>query len=437
MAVTSRQVKNKKDVEGNLTGRNGTVYDVNIKYKLDGVLKQYTKKGFPNKKDAQQHEAEIKAKLAQPTYIPVTSLEGKQTVKEYLATWVERHGKANLRPSTFASYKGHITNHIVPAIGYIQLRQVTPAILDDLFQKMYDKGLAQNTVRNVQRILSVAFEAARKYRYIEHNPARDILTKFGQSGKTPDPYTVQQVQQLLGSVSGTEWEIPVMLAGLYGMRISEVLGLRWNNVDMEKGEFKVSEQLPFRLPPTTNEITEMAPVKGKGADNAGERTLPITDITRPFFERQLELQERQRILLIDSGGAYFENHLVVAKANGAPLRRDRVSSDFGQLIRHLELPHLRYHDLRHSAATNMHQLTGDFYTVGMILGHSLKGTGIQLGISNNMDAVTARYVDVRMERKKAVLDAYHNALNPKRHKEQIDDNNVTVVTKKKAYDKER
>jgi integrase len=83
------------------------------------------------------------------------------------------------------------------------------------------------------------------------------------------------------------------------------------------------------------------------------------------------------------------------------------------MLRRSEFPYIRFHDLRHTAATNMHQLTGDFYTVGMILGHSLKGAGIQLGISNNLDAVTARYVDVRLERKKEVLGTYHNALHPK------------------------
>jgi len=58
----------------------------------------------------------------------------------------------------------------------------------------------------------------------------------------------------------------------------------------------------------------------------------------------------------------------------------------------------------------MHQLTGDFYTVGMILGHSLKGIGIQLGISNNLESVTAQYVDVRLDRKQVVLDTYHRAV---------------------------
>ena len=60
----------------------------------------------------------------------------------------------------------------------------------------------------------------------------------------------------------------------------------------------------------------------------------------------------------------------------------------------------------------MHQLTGDFYTVGMILGRSLKGVGIQLGISTNLEAVTAQYINVRLDRKKIVLNACHNALHP-------------------------
>ena len=63
----------------------------------------------------------------------------------------------------------------------------------------------------------------------------------------------------------------------------------------------------------------------------------------------------------------------------------------------------------------MHQLTGDFYTVGEILGHTLKGIGMSLGISTNLEAVTAQYVDVRLERKKTVLETYHKALHPQKN----------------------
>jgi len=108
MAVSSRHVQNKRDGHGVLTGKPGTVYDVNIKYNSPEGKKTYSKKGFATRKEASQHEAEMKTKLLNPTYTPATAPQGKLTVKEYLEEWVETHGKANLRPSTFAGYKSHI-----------------------------------------------------------------------------------------------------------------------------------------------------------------------------------------------------------------------------------------------------------------------------------------------------------------------------------------
>ena len=166
----------------------------------------------------------------------------------------------------------------------------------------------------------------------------------------------------------------------------------------------VSEQLPFKVPPKTKVIEEMAPPKSNG------RKLPITELARPFFLKQLAMQEAQKEQAAKDGKPYYDNDLVVAKADGAPIAASWVSSQFGKLLEDLEMPHIRFHDLRHTAATNMHQLTGDFYTVGEVLGHTLAGIGVSLGLSMNFEAVTARYVDVRLERKKEVLDAYHSAV---------------------------
>lgn len=404
MAISEREVKNKRNSSGELTSRPGIVYDVNIKYRAEGKSKTYSRKGFSTRKEALQHEAEMKNKLTNPSYAPPTAAQRKQTVREYMTEWLERHGAANLRPSTEASYRSHMNNHIFPCIGDVFLNQLSPAMLDDMYRQLSEKGLSPSSVKYAHRIMGVALEHARRYHYISSNPARDILTKFGKQGKTPEPYTIEQMRQLLSVVTGTEWELIVVLGGLYGLRLGEIAGLRWRNVRLEENCFEVAEQLPYHVPPDTTVLSEMAPVK------SSERVLPITSLTKPYFERHYALQNEQKRLAQLSGSVYYDNDLVFPKTDGSPKRKDRLSANFGQLLRHADMPHIRFHDLRHTAATNMHQLTGDFYTVGQILGHSLKGIGIQLQLSTNLESVTAQYVDVRLERKLIVLDAYHQAV---------------------------
>lgn len=341
MAIQERTVKNKRNASGELTGKAGTVYDVNIKYKSNGKYKTYSRKGFPTKREAQQHEAEMKGKLTNPSYAPPAAVQRKQTVQEYMTEWLERHGSANLRPSTKASYQSHMKNHIFPCVGDVFLGQLSPAMLDDMYQALAEKGLSQSSVKYAHRIMGVALEHTRKYHYIESNPARDTITRFGKQGKTPDPYTVEQMRHLLANVTGTQWELLVILGGLYGLRLSEILGLRWCNVDLENSNFAVVEQFPFRLPPGTTTIDTMAPVK------SSERTLPITEVTQPYFERHLLLQKEQQQLTEASGQPYYNNGLVIAKSNGVPEHREGISRNFGQLLRYQSMPHIRFHDLRH------------------------------------------------------------------------------------------
>ena len=297
MAISECEVQNKRNSSGELTGRPGIVYDVNVKYKSEGKSKTYSRKGFLTKKEALQHEAEMKAKLTNPSYVPPTAAQRKQTVREYMTEWMERHGAANLRPSTQASYRSHINNHIFPYIGDVFLNQLSPAMLDDMYRQLADKGLSPSSVKYAHRIMGVALEHARRYHYISSNPARDILTKFGKQGKTPDPYTVEQMRRLLSIVTGTEWELIIVLGGLYGLRLSEILGLRWRNIHLDNDRFGVVEQLPFQVPADTTIIPEMAPVK------SSERDLPITQLTRPYFQRHLDLQMEQRRFAALSGDA--------------------------------------------------------------------------------------------------------------------------------------
>lgn len=401
MAIAEREVKNKRDANGKLTGRSGKVYDVNIKYKSGEKYKTYSQKGFSTRRDAQEHEAAMRIKLGNASYVPASATQRKLTVEKYMESWIEKHSKANLRRNTEISYRSLIKNHINPHLGNVPLCQVTAAMLDELYGDLKEEGLSSSTIRYVHRILRVALEHARKYHYIENNPAKDIITRFGKPGKTPAPYTVEQMRSLIDKTADIQWKLVFILSGLYGLRISEVLGLRWCHVDLEKRTFSVVEQLPCDLPADAVFVEKMALVK------SCERVLPITSATLPYFVKQRACQEQQKL---DLGEKYIENDLVIARPDGSPKRRGSTSKNFGRMLKRFGMPHIRFHDLRHSAATNMHQLTGDFFTVGQILGHSLKGIGNQLNIAANLGTVTAQYIDVRVESKERILNAYHNAV---------------------------
>ena len=88
-----------------------------------------------------------------------------------------------------------------------------------------------------------------------------------------------------------------------------------------------------------------------------------------------------------AGQVYHDNDLLICQPNGAPYRPDTISARWSRFLKTLGLPLIRFHDLRHTAATNMHELTGGFYTVGEILGHTLKGIGMTLGLSSNLDVL--------------------------------------------------
>ena len=117
------------------------------------------------------------------------------------------------------------------------------------------------------------------------------------------------------------------------------------------------------------------PRRGKAERTTPRRKASVAACGRRLYRQDNDTPALNALtaLIEASGGVYYDNKLFIAKPDGSPQRRDRMSANFGQLIRHLEMPHIRFHDLRHTAATNMHQLTGDFYTVGEILGHTLKG----------------------------------------------------------------
>lgn len=404
MAIYERSIQNKKDKNGVATNREGKVYDVNLKYKTNaGDWKTYAKRGFKTKREALDHEAQMRLKLAKPDYSADLAQKGKDKLSDYLEDWLADYAFHNVRPNTYAGYFRNIKLHINPNIGQIPLNAVSGPILDKLYRQLLGEGFAPNTVKYVHRTLSVSLEHATKYGYIESNPTKKTLTKFTGEVDIPQPYSIEQIKFLLDNVKDPQWRFIIVMGGLYGLRRNEVLGLKWENVDLANNQFAIVEQRAgFEAKRRSNSDT--AELKEKFS----KRVLPITAESKEYF---LAVQKYRQESMDRLKELYDDRGFILTRPNGLPLDETHISRQFNLIVAGFNMPHQRFHDLRHAAATNMHQLTGDFFTIGEILGHSLKGIGNTLGFIGGLEAVTERYVDVRLERKRYVLEVYHKAVH--------------------------
>lgn len=409
MAIRERKVKNKRNSQGILTGRPGIVYDVNVKVYENGKQKSIAKRGFATRREAELYEAQIKLELqtgsaAMVGYGP----ESKQKLKEYLPKWYESY-RHNLAKSTQYSYGSDINLYLIPMLGEVPLNKLTPKMIDDMIAQLREKQLAENSVRYCQRILSSALSSAVKYGYIPNNPAKNIMTRFSKNaGRKYEKYTVEQVQQLLAFVHGNVLETVVLLAVLFGLRLSEALGLRWRDVDLTHRQITLRGQIPCDLPKDAKIVPHLEPLKDR--DEGETRSFPITEEAMPIFLRLKQEQADQRRLCKLGGVKYYDNDLVVCKPDGSPYLQKRISAKFNGFMRSTGMPKIRFHDLRGTAGTNMYNLTGDFYAVSQILGHSVDDFSQQMGVNLKINTVTTRYVQVQEQRKLSVLTAYHQAV---------------------------
>ena len=147
MAIYQRQVVNKKNRDGSRTGKTGIVYDVYVKYRIQGAPKTYVKRGFLTYKDASLHEAEMKLKFARSGEPFAIRLNSKKSVSEYLTEWLGNYARNNLCSNTYAGYKHNVFRYAIPAIGTIKLTHLNAQTLDTFYNDLRSKGLAVNTIK--------------------------------------------------------------------------------------------------------------------------------------------------------------------------------------------------------------------------------------------------------------------------------------------------
>ena len=263
----------------------------------------------------------------------------------YLVQWMEI-ARSTLKPNTAAGYASMIQNPIAP---YFQQRGITlgglQAVDIQMFYTSQLKRVSANTVIHYHAIIHRALKYAVKTDLIDVNPA-DKVERPRKDRFTASFYDGNEVNRLFQVARGTPLELPVMLAAFYGLRRSEVVGLKWDAIDFENKTIAIRHTVTACA--EKGRRIEVAADTTKTASS--RRTLPLV----PAFQTKLaalkEQQEKNRILC---GRSYCTDYLgyVLVDAMGNRLKLSYINTAFPALLKRNGLRPIRFHDLRHSCAS--------------------------------------------------------------------------------------
>lgn len=331
-------------VSGHLSEKKGHYYAV-ITYK-DGLGNRKTKwiaTGLPvkgNKKRAEAFLNEQKLK-----YEEIDSSPEEILFADYMEEWLEIV-KTSIATVTYSSYSMMVKKTIAPYFRRRKIKLVDLAAKD--IQNFYLaelKRVSANTVIHYHANIHKALKYAVKLDLIPTNPA-DKIERPRKGSFKGNFYDTEEMKLLLEAVKGTKFEIPVMLAAFYGLRRSEVLGLKWDAVDFDKNTITIKHTV------TTCELDgkRILVKEDRTKNKASMRTLPLVDFVK---EKLLSLKAEQEENRMLCGRSYIKDFIGYICINeiGDLIKPGYLSVEFPKLLEKKGLRRIRFHDLRHSCAS--------------------------------------------------------------------------------------
>lgn len=283
----------------------------------------------------------------------------RQTLAQFLSTWLEHVARPSVRPRSYERYAQLVRTHIVPALGRRPLAKLTAQDVQTFLHAKHAAGLSPRTVQYLHATLRAALGQAERWGLVTRNVAR-LATPPRVTRPEVQPLTLEQTRRLLDAASGDRLEALYTVAVALGLRQGEALGLRWQDVDLDRGQLSINVQLQ-RLdgrPQLTIPKTARS-----------RRTLVLPTVVAEALRAHKVRQLEERLAM---GAAWrgWEHDLVFTTTIGTPLDARNVLRHFHALLERAGLPRMPFHTLRHTAATLLLAQGVDLRTVQQVLGHS-------------------------------------------------------------------
>lgn len=284
--------------------------------------------------------------------------DDRTTLREFMNYWLDNYAKISTTPKTFEGYDYIIRKHLGPGLGLKKLSKLSPMDLQKYYTDKINEGMSAQSVKHHHRLLSKILKDAVLWQKINRNVA--TLAKPPKPQKvemrTLDP---KQVSTLLSVAKESEVYYPVIFTAVHtGLRRGEILGLRWQDVDLKNGVLYVQQ--------TLQSVSKLGlvfkpPKSGKG------RPVKMTGQHLNLL-KQINNEQNQNKLLY--GPDYNKKDLVFIQVNGNPIQPSELTREYKKILKKACLPSIRFHDLRHTHATLMLQKGIHPKIVAERLGHS-------------------------------------------------------------------
>ncbi len=380
------------------------LYDDYGKRKPKWIPTGYTIKG--NKKKAEEKLEQFKIEYEQKSKIKLRDPNIYDKYKnilfcDYMLEWLEKQ-KGKVEQTTYIGYEQVIKGRLYKYFKAkkIKLVDLKPKHIQDFFDLLFSEGLSGNTIKHYRANISKALKSAVITEIIDSNPATK-LEPIKVKEYTADYYTQDELLNLIEIIKTTEIELPVIIAGVYGLRREEVIGIKWNAIDFKDKTLTIRHTVGRGK---IDGVTQFI-FKDRSKSDSGYRTLPLFDFIADLLKEYKNKYEENKKFF---GNTYVNDYseYICLMENGELMKPGFLSQKFSEILDKNNLRHIRLHDLRHSCGT-------------LLVRNSVPLKDIQIWLGHSNFQTTLRYAHADIENKKVSANVIENKLALDTKKEQI------------------